>query len=400
MSRRRIGIGLTLGVVAVGVGGWLVWSGTEPDRASRRQGGGLALALTTGISEVAEISAPHRCARLSSDIEAALEPTPARVLGGRTLRRVGARLEVEPALDRTLILGVVSEARGEAADLAAVRRAFVDAGVELVVSLGGMGVHRQHIEATLGALAGVAATDSAATDGAEPGAAAEARWPLLAIPGDWESIPDHRAAVRALSARGVIDGSIVRLVDIDGVRLGTLPGAPDPGRLLAGDDGCVHTGDDIAQLTATLSPHRGVRVLLAQVPPRQPLAAGLPPDAATTTGRRRTRARAAPASSSDLGLSGVHIGEPELAQALLTTPVDVVLHGLAGPDSAVVEDTRGMAIGRPVTISSGGLDPLAAAAAELTGAAAPPYGAVIVALRPDGVTWRRIPIQPASARRP
>lgn len=359
------------------VAGWLLWSRTEPDRTARGNGLTLSSALRAGIGAAVNVRAPYRCARLYTDELEADGAGVAAAPAGRTARRRGPLLQVAPPGDDTdssLILGVVADAHGSLDALPAIRRAFTEAGVELVISLGGMGTERDTVARALAVLA--ASGDAPASPGA-------AGWLVVAIPGDWEPILDHRAAVAALADRGVIDGSDVRLIEIDGVRLATLPGAPHPSRLMAGQEGCVFTAEDAAAITSLLAQGPGVRLLLVHAPPRQDLSGLTLPEPSPT----------------DVGRTAVSMGERALAEVLRTTPVDAVIHGLVAPPAVPPSGIRALVLGAPVILPAGVLDPLYAVA-EAAPAGAAPDGyrgptALIADVSKERITWQWI--SPASA---
>jgi hypothetical protein len=361
------------------VAGWLLWSRTEPDRTAHDSGIALATALRAGVDATASVRTPHRCARLHADeldsapVAVALPPSLQR-----TARRRGPLLQVaSPDHDTgsSLVLGVVADAHGAVDALPAIHRAFVEGGVELVISLGGMATEPDTLARVLAAVA--------AGDAPSPAA-----WLTLAVPGDWEPIPAHRAAVAALADRGVIDGSDVRVLEIDGVRLATLPGAPHPGRLMAGDDGCVFTTEDAAAITGLLAQGSGVRLLLAHAPPRQdPSGLTLPEPSPT-----------------DLGRTAVSMGERALAEILRTTPVHAVIHGLVAPWTAQPDGIRALVLGAPVILPAGILDPLYAVAEAALATSQDPYRgptALIADVSADRITWRWVsPGSPGSGQAP
>lgn len=356
---------------------WLLWSRTEPDRTAHDDGIALATALHAGIEATTSVRAPHRCARLYPDEldSPAIHLEDVSALARRIVRRRGPILQVTaPARDpgSSLVLGVVADAHGALSALPAIRSAFVEAGVEVVVSLGGMGTEQDTLARALATLATDPTTSAPGTAG----------WLTVAMPGDWESIPAHRAAVTALADRGVIDGSAVRLLEIDGVRLATLPGAPHRDRLMAGDEGCVFTTEDAAAITGLLAQGPGVRLLLVHAPPRQDLS-GLTLPAPSPT---------------DVGRTAISMGERALAEILRTTPVDAVIHGLIAPGAAQPSGIRALVLGAPVILPAGVLDPLhAIAEAALAGApdAYPGPTALIADVSEDRITWQWI--TPASA---
>lgn len=370
VSRARLWIAAC--VITAAAAGGALWLGTAPGHTVRTKGAALAAALRAGIEATGSARAPHRCARLDEPGEASAAPERpwTDAPGGRRLLRWGSELRVEPA-DRSLTLGLVADARGELESLPQVRHAFAEAGVELVVSLGGMGRDRETIARALEALAG------------------EARdredWLLLAIPGDWESIPAHRSATTALAERGVIDGSRVRFVDMDGVWLATLPGAPHRSRLVVGDDGCVYTPEDAAGVVAALAARPGVRALLAHAPPRQEPTGPTPADDSGV------------ARPTDVGRTGISMGEQALAHALRATPVDVVMHALVAPAPDQRRGAHPISRTAPVILAAGGLDPLARLIRDPANTAgrallepATQIAAVTAVVTAERVTWRPV----------
>jgi hypothetical protein len=333
---------LFLAAVTVGAAGtgWLLWSETQPDRNAQARGAALATALRAGIDATASIRAPHRCARLYPE---ELGPDVAEVAvdapGARSARRRGPILQIEPAGDGPLTIGIVADAHGAVDALSGIRQAFRRAGVRVVVALGGMGTERDTIARALAALA----SDSPDSPGAA-GAGGDG-WILLAMPGDWEAVPEHRAAVAELAdrgVRGVIDGSDVRLLEVGGIQLATLPGAPHPGRLMAGDDGCVFTSEDATAIAALLAQRPGVRLLLAHAPPRQ----------------GRAGLALIQASPTDAGHTAIPVGERALADVLRATPVDAVIHGLVATRGRPLTGEHAPGSNAPVILSAGSLDPL------------------------------------------
>jgi hypothetical protein len=266
-------------------------------------------------------------------------------------------MTLEPPDSASLTIGVVADAHGALEALPGIRRAFQRAGVDLVISLGGMGMDHDTIARALAALAAPTTPDGLA-------------WPVLAIPADWEAIPAHRAAVAALADRGVIDGSDVRLLDMAPFQLATLPGAPHPSRLMTGVDGCVHTTEDATVITALLAERPGVRLLLVHAPPRQD--------------------RAGPRPATDPGHTGVPVGERALADVLRATPVDAVIHGLvASPANPRGEHPLDADL--PVILSAGSLDPLhPIATAQATGGAPSGPTALVAKITRKRITWQQV----------
>lgn len=374
MRPQRVLLFLTAVVAGAAGAGWLLWSETQPDRMARDRGVALAAALRAGIGATASVRAPHRCARLypeelGPDVAAVAVDAP----GMRTARRRGPIVQIEPATGSSLTIGVVADAHGALDALPGIRRAFRRAGVRVVISLGGMGMERDTIARALAALAA----------GDAPGAAGDgsAAWIVLAMPGDWEAIPEHRAAVAALAdrgVRGVIDGSDVRLLDMDGVQLATLPGAPHPSRLMTGDEGCVFTGEDATAIAALLAGRPGVRLLLVHAPPRQGQA-GL---------------ALIQASPTDAGHTAIPVGEPALADVLRATPVDAVIHGLVATRDRQAAGAHPVGSSGPVILGAGSLDPLQGIADVILGEASngAPRGptALVATVTSEGITWQSV----------
>jgi hypothetical protein len=160
------------------------------------------------------------------------------------------------ALDATgeLQIGVLADAAGSApATLATLGRLRAKlARVDLVISLGGMGSTWAELDAAFAAL----------TDGAA--------WPLVALPGDLESVPAQTEAIAAARRRGaaVVDGRLVQRIELPGATIALVPGAGAPSRLIAGPDGCSYRGADIAAVFADLTPRAGLRIVASAEPPR------------------------------------------------------------------------------------------------------------------------------------
>ena len=303
----------TAGAVA-GAGASAGCGGSEPaDGPSSEVGRTLADGLARALERAGALREPFHCAELATAARASAgggSPVELGRRGGRQLALEGDRLRIGPAeagrRDRTLVAGVVADARGASAatlaQLGRVRGEFEREGVELVVSLGGMGTGEQELGQVLAALA------------------RDAPWVVWAIPGERESIPAHRAAVTSLLAAGypVFDGSRVRLVEVDGAVLASFPGAEEAGQLAAGADGCVHRPGDASALAVRLAAQKAMRVWAGHSPPRQ-----------------------SGALAGDVALGGVHVGELALAAALPAAHADLVLHGLV--DEAALGSASGQA---------------------------------------------------------
>lgn len=240
--------------------------------SSSKDGGRGSLGKATGAALLGALDAaaaalePWRCARIDDP--------------------ASAKLVVETGAAPRIAF--VAEARGAggatAAVIEAVRKALDASPVDVVVTLGGMGESRDEIARALTPLA------------------QGAPWLLVAIPGDRESIAEHRAVVAELAGGGarVVDGSQVRVVDLGKALLGTLPGAPAAGRLAAGSSGCVHDDADVKAILRALAAAERTPTLLAT--PR------------------------APRGATDLAPGGIHAGDVALARLLAAEPVGLVVH--------------------------------------------------------------------------
>jgi hypothetical protein len=296
-------------------------SSTESARLTERRGGdGIAgAAREENPQRATPPPSAERCALIVAAAPAATAAATPLSLAGRVATREGPILRIAGG-DGPLVMGVIADLRGGDARslerVAAARRAFERRAVELVVSLGGLGRTEAEIGAALRAVA------------------ERASWPVLAIPGDRESVADHRAAIGATTATGVaavVDGSEVRLALFDGVAIITLPGVDDPRRLTAGAAGCVHAAPDLDALAALARTAPGPVVLATYAPPRQ---RGL--------------------GASDVVQGGIHIGEPLVAELVAALSPSLVVH--AGVDEAVAAgSTRGQG---PAPVATGALSPL------------------------------------------
>lgn len=207
--------------------------------------------LAALLEAAGDAHAPWRCAAL----DAPALPAEALTLGAATWTVSGHTLERTGA-DDEVVIGVVADAAGSApgtiAALGRLRAAFERAHVDVVLTLGGMGRSATELEATLGTLA------------------ERATWPTVALPGDLEGMTDQVAAIAALRERGatVLDGRLVRWIELPGATVGTLPGAGSSLRLVAGDDGCVWRAADISKVYTELTARKGVRIVASAEAPR------------------------------------------------------------------------------------------------------------------------------------
>jgi hypothetical protein len=325
-------------------------SDREPAPALGRElAGGIAYAVTAA----AALAEPFRCAELAAVAPGAPPATrPLGEVGGRRLELDGDTVRVAARRrDRAVVVGAVADARGARPEtLAQIRRAatsFKRDKVELVIALGGMGATQQEIAAGLGALA-------------------DGPWLVWALPGDRESIPAHRAALAELGGGAILDGTAVRMVEMDGVLFAGFPGVEAADQLLAGADGCVHRTADAEGLAARLAVHKGPRVWVGHAPPRQ-----------------------RGPGASDVALGGVHIGERALAQALPAARAHLLVHGLV--DQAALGAARGnrrlSAAAGPLILGTGPIE-----AAPVAGQRGPVLGgaALVARVGPKSIRWQRL----------
>ncbi|MCG8418664.1 MAG: hypothetical protein MJE77_12055 [Proteobacteria bacterium] len=360
MGRRAVIASGTAGVIVVAaLVGWTfvqMRSGASGDQLAAAS---LAAGLRGARAEALSIGEPHHCARLARGSADRITGRRAEKreyrAGGHKWQRSGYTLRMHPPAAR-LVLGVVADARGVATHLSWIKRAFADRGVELVVSLGGMGGTETELAELLSALA-------------KP-----ASWPLVAIPGERESVLAHRAAVASLRDAGVVDGSRTRLIAVGLIALATLPGAPYRRRLIAGSDGCLHTEEDGREITSLLASMPGPRILLSHVPPRQ----------------RGTAA-------SDVTSSGIHVGELWLTRAIVEARIQLAVHGLIAPLGRSGRGERPVGES-PVFLAAGSadgtLDPSTESVFHLeyrpSGSTIHPTLALVITVEQDRMHWQRI----------
>lgn len=326
MTKTAAGITATALGLGAAIGVWL-WS-TADDRRDRRV-----------PAEFERAGQAHRCARLAPLPDKTAAPTTA--VAGMTATLSGRSVRITPASAGPVTVGVVTDARANTEHLRTIRSAFADRGVSLVVSLGGMGRTRAELETALSTLTGP--------------------WYLLAVPGDWESLPVHRQVSADLVPAGVIDGVTVRTLQIGAITLGTWPGVPNTRQAMAGADGCTFTATDTDDLPALFAQAQGPRVLVTHTPPRQ-------------TGPEAT----------DDTRAGVNIGDRALARAVEDAQVAVVIHGLLA--TAPSEPTRPMTLANatPIVLSAGAADGIA----DLTTHGKWRPLALMITIDGDSVSWQ------------
>ncbi|HEY5926660.1 MAG TPA: hypothetical protein VIV11_33470 [Kofleriaceae bacterium] len=290
---------------------------------------GHVLAAVLGAAD--QTRAPWRCAALDAPAVADLAFTTGTQrwqLGGRMLRRT------DP--DDVLAIGVVADAANAnprtIAALARLRAELEKSAPDLVLALGGMGATQAELEATLGTLG------------------ERAPWPVVALPGDLEPMTAHVAAIAALRRRGivVVDGRLVRWIELPGATIATLPGAGARERLVAADDGCQWRAEDVAKLYTELTAKPGMRVVASGEAPRTTVA-----------------------------------GEPAGELALVPAqPLEVALHGPVSP--APTPSKTGSRDGARIALSPGTAD----AVRRLPDAHTPSAGVLV--LRSGTWTWRPV----------
>jgi len=263
----------------------------------------VAHVLGAVLAAADQTRSPWRCAALDTPavVDLAFATGERRwQLGAHMLRRTDA--------DDVITIGVVADAANASARtiaaLARLRAELEKSAPDVVLTLGGMGATRAELEATLGTLAD------------------RAPWPLVAVPGDLEAMPAQIGAIGALRKRGmpVIDGRLVRWIELPGATIATLPGAGARERLAASDDGCRWTADDVTRLYLELTARPGMRIVASSEAPRTAVA-----------------------------------GEPAGELALTPPqPIEVALHGPVAPASTPA--TAGTRDGARVVVSPGTAD--------------------------------------------
>jgi hypothetical protein len=166
---------------------------------------------------------------------------------------------------------------------------------------------------------------------------------VVALPGDLEPAKAQTEAIATLRKRGakVLDGRLVRWIEVGGgaaggvdggggVTLATIPGAGARERLVAGDEGCGWTAQDVASIVGELSARRGLRVLVTAEAPR---------------GMTGVDRRGAPA--------GEATGELAL---VAPQPVDLAVHAPGGAVGAASAAAHGGRDGAKVRLTPGTAD--------------------------------------------
>jgi hypothetical protein len=112
--------------------------------------------------------------------------------------------------------------------------------------------------------------------------------PIIALPGDRESLSGWQAAMEALG-RGGVDLTRITSLSLAGMGIVGVPGYFLHHHLLAQEQGCSYNADDIDEVIDRVQGLPPMRVLFSHGPPR---------------GERETAV--------DLAFGGVHIGDPQL----------------------------------------------------------------------------------------
>ena len=207
----------------------------------------IANALAAALVAADHTKAPWRCIAEDLPEPNATVPEPWK-LAGNTLQRADK--------DHDLTIAVIADAGGAdpktLAALGRLRAKLDEAHADLVLALGGMGTTQAELEATLGVLA-------------------KASSPVVALPGDLESVAGETAALAALTAKGhpVLDGRLLRWIDLGDATIALLPGAGSSLRLAAGGDGCAWQADDVLQIYQQLAARPGLRIAALAESPRE-----------------------------------------------------------------------------------------------------------------------------------
>ncbi len=218
--------------------------------------GGSTPATNAGARTVtAVIDAPAREPNHCATLDPPALATETLTTGSEHWQVAGHSLTRQGSAERVVIGAVADAGDAAPATLAALGRlrAKLDAATpDVVVILGGMGATQAELEATLGTVGD------------------RATWPVVALPGDLESVPALTAAIAALRGRGdpVIDGRLARWIEVGGVTIATIPGVAAASRLRAGPDGCIYRPEDVARVLDELATRPGLRIAASAEAPR------------------------------------------------------------------------------------------------------------------------------------
>ncbi|MDB4963229.1 MAG: hypothetical protein JWP01_3228 [Myxococcales bacterium] len=231
-------LAVVLGLIACG-------GGSKPVPAGAQVGPALGAALAAAD----EMRAPWRCA--ASDGPS--HPDETLTVGEHSWNIAGHTLQRDAKAKEIVIGAIADTGQAAAPTLAALGRLRTRlARADLVLALGGMGTTQAELEASLGALGD------------------RAPFPILALPGDLESVGALAAAVKTLRGRGihVIDGRLIHTIELPGVTIAAIAGAGAASRLVAGSDGCTYEDQDVATAITGLTGKRGIRIVASAEAPR------------------------------------------------------------------------------------------------------------------------------------
>ena len=207
-------------------------------------------ALVAALAAADQTRLPWRCVAPDGPQHPELTLT----IGDATWKLSGHGMRREGKPRRPTVIGAIADAGGAApTTLAALGRLKTKlANADLVLALGGMGATQAELEATLGAIA------------------QQAPYPVVALPGDLEPAPALTAAVAALRARGmyVVDGRLLRHIDVPGATIALVPGGGATGRRVAGTEGCAYQARDVTGLFVELTGKDGIRIVASAEAPR------------------------------------------------------------------------------------------------------------------------------------
>ncbi len=193
--------------------------------------------------------------------------------------RDGHELDVQGPKDGVAVIGALAGLEDASpASLSSLRRLLVrmkESSVEAIAVAGGIGTDQASAAAVLALLG-------------------QADVPILLVPGASEPIDAFREALEPArqAAPNLVDMGVTRIARLPDVVVLSLPGGPRAHELLAGEEGCGLTTEDIAAF-GTLVEERPGALVVSATPPRQRGPAAI-----------------------DLGRAGVSAGDPALAHAL------------------------------------------------------------------------------------
>jgi hypothetical protein len=239
---------MSRGAAEVLAGVALVAAAACSGRSNASVGSRLGPAITAALAVADETREPWRCASTEGP-GAAIETLTA---GNRQWQIDGHAMTLDATGE--LVIGVIADAAGSApATLAALGRLRAQLEhVDLVIALGGMGTTRAELDAVFAALAD------------------RATWPVVALPGDLESVDALVDTIAAARQRGtlLVDGRLIQRIELPAATIALVPGASAASRLMAGTAGCLYREADVAAAFADLTPRPGLRILGSSEAPR------------------------------------------------------------------------------------------------------------------------------------